>query len=106
MLLKIALGSGYDVTLEELIEAEKENRKAKAAQTDAKLSIDELEDVAGGKAWNGEDAPDGHELGCLIFYHHSGYSKENEVWCKDNYYCSGTNRTCAYFDKTCARDVY
>ena len=97
-LLKIANDSGYDVTLEELVEAEKESRKAKAAETDAKLSFDDLEDAAGGKAWDGEDAPDGHEMGCFVSYHQSDYAKKNDIWCKNHFYCSQGRYDCAAFD--------
>ena len=88
-LLKIALGSGYDVTMEELIEAEKESRKAKAIQTDEKLSFDDLEEVAGGALLGGDDAPDGHEMGCVICYHKSEWAKENDTWCTKFFYCTG-----------------
>ena len=85
-LLKIALGSGYDVTMEELIEAEKESKRDKATETDKKLSFDDLEAVAGGAAWWGEDASDGHEMGCDICYHKRGYSEENDEWCMSRFY--------------------
>ncbi len=85
-LLKTAKASGYDVTMEELIEAEKESRKAQAAKTDEKLSFDDLEGVAGGYCWQGEDALDGHEMGCAWSYHHRGWSEENNIWCVDENY--------------------
>jgi len=47
-LLKIAKESGYDVTMEELIDAGRAYIRDKAAETDEKLSFDDLEDVAGG----------------------------------------------------------
>ena len=88
-LVKIAVEAGYDVTLEELIEAEKEYRQALAQKND-ELSADELESAAGGM---GNDiARDGHEHRCMACYHGSGYERENNDWCKseavclDNYY--------------------
>jgi hypothetical protein len=36
----------------------------KRQKDDRKLSVDELDAVSGGAFWLGEDAPDGHELGC------------------------------------------
>ena len=92
-LLKIAGEAGYDVTMEELIEAEKESRKAKAAQTDDKLSLDDLEGVAGGYHWTGEDAPDGHEMGCELCYHKGGWAKENDTWCSKTFYCTKNSWT-------------
>ncbi|MBR5091566.1 MAG: Nif11-like leader peptide family natural product precursor [Ruminiclostridium sp.] len=63
-LTKIAVDAGYDVTLDELIEADKEYRKELAENTGKKLSINELESAAGGSQWNGEDNPEGHKVGC------------------------------------------
>ena len=97
-LLKIAVEAGYDVTMEELIEAEHELKREKAAETDDKLSFDEIEEVAGGRYLSGNLAPDGHEMGCVISYHHSGYSRDNDQWCSSNYYCSGNSLDCAAFD--------
>ena len=86
-LVKVAADAGYDVTAEEMIAAEKEFRTEKAKKT--KLSVDELDAVAGGAVWQGEDAPDGHELGCGVSYHDYDYQKENNIWCHESYYCSG-----------------
>ena len=36
----------------------------KRQKDDRKLSVDELDAVSGGAFWFGEDAPDGHEIGC------------------------------------------
>ena len=85
-LLKIAKGSGYDVSMEEMLKAERELKAEKAAQTDEKLSLDDLEDVAGGYCWQGEDAPDGHEMGCAWSYHRRDWSEENNIWCVDENY--------------------
>ncbi len=83
--MKAAVDAGYDITAEEMIEAEKEYRTEKAKKT--KLSVDELDAVAGGHGWEGEDAPDGHEMGCAVSYHQYDYQEETGNWCKDNYYC-------------------
>ncbi|MBP3854088.1 MAG: Nif11-like leader peptide family RiPP precursor [Ruminiclostridium sp.] len=68
-LTKKAVEAGYDVTEAELIEAEKEQRAAQAAKTDEKLSLDDLDAVAGGRNWENEDSPEGHEMGCALSYH-------------------------------------
>ena len=101
-LLKIALDSGYDVTMEELIEAEHSFRTERAAETDEKLSFDDLEDAAGGRNGDGETAPDGHEMGCIGSYHLSDYSKENNIWCNSNFYCNGMQRRCSSGDDQCS----
>ncbi|MBO6301812.1 MAG: Nif11-like leader peptide family natural product precursor [Ruminiclostridium sp.] len=97
-LLKIAVEAGYDVTMEDLTEIEKDLRKEQANKTDDKLSFDEIEEVAGGRYWRGDLAPDGHEMGCVISYHQSGYSRDNDQWCSSNYYCNGNSLDCAAFD--------
>lgn len=92
---KIAAGAGYDVTPEELMEADKELRSELAARNDEtvkELSPEELMGAAGGAVWTGEDAPDGHEMGCFIAYHHGRYSKEQGVWCQQQYFCTENNR--------------
>ncbi|MBO6301818.1 MAG: Nif11-like leader peptide family natural product precursor [Ruminiclostridium sp.] len=85
-LLKIAKASGYDVTIEELIEAEKESRKSKAAETDEKLSFDDLENVAGGTFWRNDDAPDGHEIGCKLCYHGIDWCRSKDIWCNKEFW--------------------
>ena len=84
-LVKAAADAGYDVTVEEMAAAEKEYRAEQAHKT--KLSVEELDTVAGGAVWKGEDAPDGHEMGCEISYHHYSYQEETGTWCDINYYC-------------------
>ena len=81
----VVIEMGYDVTLDELVEAEKKFKTEKAKKT--KLSVEELDAVAGGAVWKGEDAPDGHEMGCEISYHHYSYQEETGTWCNTNYYC-------------------
>ncbi len=59
-LVEVATKLGYEVTAEEL---------AKAVAGTRELDDDELENVSGGILWFGDDAPDGHELGCFITYY-------------------------------------
>ena len=84
-LTKKAVEAGYDVTEADLIEADREFRTAQAERTDEKLSIDELEAAAGGRCWNGEDAPDGHEMGCKLFYHSRSYCYHSGWRCKGDH---------------------
>ena len=51
---------------------------------DRKLSVDELDAVSGGVFWLGDDAPDGHELGCWKFWY--------ESW--DDFYLAHWNEYC------------
>ncbi|MBO6228987.1 MAG: Nif11-like leader peptide family natural product precursor [Ruminiclostridium sp.] len=92
-LVKIAVQNGYDVTVEEMLEAEREFKEQIAQKTDAQsveLSADELESAAGGAHWQGEDAPDGKELGCEICNYKYDEMKEKNYWCKNDWYCNGT----------------
>ena len=86
-LTKKAVEAGYDVTEEELIEAESEFRKETAEKTDEKLSMDDLEGAAGGHFWKSENAPDGHEMGCAVCYHLKGWSEETGIWCFRFHWC-------------------
>ena len=87
-LLKMAKEAGFDVTLEELTEAEREYRAELAAKTD-ELTADELESVAGGKLWFGEKrSSDGKEYGCSACDLNYDDQEANGDWCKENYYCS------------------
>ena len=83
----IAKELGFDVTAKELEEAVKAMRKA-AGEATKELSLDEMGKTAGGIFWNGEDAPDGHEMGCVAFYHQYKYQEENNIWCNKSYYCN------------------
>jgi predicted ribosomally synthesized peptide with nif11-like leader len=84
-LAKKAVEAGYDVTVEDLVEAEKE-MKAKTAARNDELSADELESAAGGNVWRAEDASDGHELLCHLSYHDYGWMEEHNEWCKSDTY--------------------
>ena len=57
---EIARKLGYDFTDEEFNE---ECSKGK------ELSDEEISNVSGGLFWFGEDAPDGHEIGCFYTYY-------------------------------------
>ena len=56
----------------------------KRQKDDRKLSVDELDAVSGGAFWLGEDAPDGHELGCWNIWY--------EDW--DDFYLAHVNEYC------------
>ncbi len=84
-LVKIAADAGFDVTAEEMTEAEKEFRAEKAKKT--RLSAEELDAVAGGGLWFGEAAPDGHELGCVLSYHIKDYQETYNIWCNKEWFC-------------------
>ena len=78
---------GYEVTAAELTQAELALRLAPAnREKSVELNVNDLAQVAGGMFWDGDDAPDGHEMGCFITYHHWLTCEENKWWCKHFYY--------------------
>jgi len=86
-LVKKLNSEGYDVTLDELIEADNEYRKQLSEKTDStseELSDDELASVSGGEIWMCDEGKDGHELFCLSSYHGWDYSREHNDWCTKN----------------------
>ena len=93
---------GFDVTEDELEQAERELKQLSSVELPSELASDELDKVAGGRGWQGEDAPDGHEMGCAIFYHKRGYSEETGIWCNQEYYCIANN----HLDDDKAKDYY
>ena len=68
---EIARKSGYDFTDEEFKE---ECLKLK------ELNDEELANVSGGYLWLGEDAPDGHELNCILSYYQGWH---HYYWCNN-----------------------
>ncbi|MBQ9251293.1 MAG: Nif11-like leader peptide family natural product precursor [Clostridia bacterium] len=84
----VAAELGFEVTEEELIAAEKELRM-QSEQGNAEvveLNETDMDGAAGGAWWNGEEAPDGHEMGCRLFFHDHTYSEETGTWCEITYY--------------------
>ena len=89
-LVKMAVEAGYDVTLEEMIEAEKEY-KAEMAKKSDELSSDELENAAGGAFWRAEENKDGKEYHCFSCNLDYLDQKSNNDWCKKEYYCDAAS---------------
>ncbi len=85
---EVAAELGYNVTAEEIAAAEKELRK-QSKQDNAQvveLDLDDMDKAAGGKMWLAENASDGHEMGCILFYHDHQYSMQHNEWCKSEYF--------------------
>ena len=90
-MVKKAVEAGYDVTLEELTEAEKEYRAELAAKSE-ELSADELESAAGGKFWLAEENKDGKEFHCNLSNLTYVDQQKSGEWCKENYWCASNNK--------------
>ncbi|MBO6302910.1 MAG: Nif11-like leader peptide family RiPP precursor [Ruminiclostridium sp.] len=86
-MVKIAASAGYDVTVEEMLEAEKEFKAEQSHKT--KLSVDEIESVAGGRYWGGDTNSEGKELGCAVCNIQAGNQDDTTGWCTKSYICSG-----------------
>ena len=88
--VEVAPKLGFDITADEIragvTEMERERREKTSAGIE-KLSDEDAAKASGGICWTGEDAPDGHELGCWLFYHDYDYQKKNDIWCERNAYC-------------------
>ena len=83
----IASELGFEVTAAELTQAELALRLAPAnREKSVELNVNDLAQVAGGMFWDGDDAPDGHEMGCFITYHQWWTCEENKWWCHNYYY--------------------
>ena len=81
----LAAELGHDVTEEELLAAEAKLRGPADSEV-VELDLADMDKVAGGAYWYGDDAPDGHEMGCDLFYHGYEYSVETGNWCTNEYY--------------------
>lgn len=86
----IAAEAGFDINLADLEKAAKELRYASAPQI-KELRKEEMDQVAGGVLWFGDDAPDGHEMGCVVAYHGYNWSVENNTWCTEMWSCLSNN---------------
>lgn len=84
----VAAELGYEITAEELAAAENALHVPAEAEV-VELDEADMDRAAGGGCWNGEDAPDGHEMGCHIFYHDNDYSQTTGNFCKQVYYEKG-----------------
>ena len=82
---EVAAELGYNVTAEEIAAAEKELRKQNSPEV-VELDLDDMDKAAGGKMWLAENASDGHEMGCILFYHDHQYSMQHNEWCKSEYF--------------------
>lgn len=85
---EIAREAGFDTDAEEIERVFKQMR-SESGDAPEEITPDQMDQVAGGAMFCGEDAPDEHEMGCTLSYHHYDWQKENDIWCNRNYYCNG-----------------
>ena len=84
---------GFELTEEEIregfqaLETERREKTAAVSNEIEELPDAEMKAVTGGALWLAEDAPDGHELWCFVFYHGFDYSWQNGLTCSWGHYC-------------------
>ena len=99
---ELAPSLGFDVTEDEIragVEAIKQERMKKTAADIQALSDEDAEKIAGGREdlfRTGEDAPDGHEMGCFATYHNWRWSRDHDYWCTYDYYCYQHHHNLSY----------
>ena len=85
---------GFDLTEEEIregfqaVETERRKKTADASEEIVDLPDDEMGYASGGAFWEGEEAPDGHEMGCFLTYHNRAWQEAFGIWCEKMYYCN------------------
>jgi predicted ribosomally synthesized peptide with nif11-like leader len=83
-----ARGLSFDFTEEELNAAVAEMKAERARQKEpVSLPAESLDRVVGGMFGEGETAPDGHELGCLLSWHGNDWQEEHKVYCHKESLC-------------------
>ena len=91
----IAKELGFDVTAEELMQAEQALKNAAGnAETPVELNADDMDKVVGGMAFFGEDAPDGHEMGCFISWYGDQWQEKNGIYCGKMNLCDRQFHVC------------
>ena len=87
---EIAPKLGFDITADEIragVAALAQDRRDRTAADVHKLSDEDVSQAEGGALWHNEDAPDGHEYGCVVFYHGEEWQIQNGYSCNMNHLC-------------------
>ncbi len=92
---EIARSLSFGITEDDLNTAIAELRAKRAGQQDLEQVPDSsLDSVAGGAFWDGETAPDGHEMGCMLTYHGNTWQEENKIYCHRQSLCDKYFHVC------------
>lgn len=92
---EIARGLSFDFTESELNAAIEEIKAMRARQSEpVSVPVEQLDRVAGGIFGDGETAPDGHELGCVIPWHGNEWQEEHKIYCKKMNLCDKHFHVC------------
>ena len=92
---EIARGLSFDFSEEELNEAVDELRELRARQNEpVSMPPERLDKVVGGMFGDGETAPDGHELGCMLSWHGNDWQEEHKIYCQKQNLCDHHFHVC------------
>jgi len=92
---EVARGLSFDFTEDELNAAVEEVKAMRAEQTGPiSLPPEKLDRAVGGIFGDGETAPDGHELGCVIPWHGNDWQEEHKIYCKKMNLCDRHFHVC------------
>ena len=91
----IARALSFNVTEEskELKEAKEEAERANQGEPE-KLTLENLGTAVGGMFWDGESAPDGHEMGCFISWYGDQWQEKNGIYCGKMNLCDRQFHVC------------
>ena len=92
---EVARGLSFDVTADELTEAAEALKAERAHQDEPeKLTLETMDAAAGGMFWDGETAPDGHEMGCFISWYGDQWQEKNRIYCGKMNLCDRQFHVC------------
>ena len=92
---EIARALSFDFTESELNAAIEEIKAMRARQSElVSMPVEQLDRVTGGIFGDGETAPDGHELGCVIPWHGNDWQEEHKIYCKKQNLCDKHFHVC------------
>ena len=92
---EVARGLSFDVTEDELTQAAAALKAERANPGKLeKLTLEKLDTAVGGMFWDGELAPDGHEMGCLLSWYGDQWQEKNGIYCGKMNLCNRQFHVC------------
>ena len=58
------------------------------------MTEEELDRFSGGTFGDGETAPDGHEMGCVLSWHGNNWQEKNKIYCSRQSLCDKYFHVC------------
>ena len=92
---EVARGLSFDVTEDELTQAAAALKAERANPGGLeKLTLEKLDTAVGGMFWDGELAPDGYEVGCLLSWYGDQWQEKNGIYCGKMNLCNKQFHVC------------